>query len=213
MIDGQIKPNKVVSEALLDAMARIPREKFVPRHLQGFAYIDEDIPLGHGRALPEPMVIARLIQEAAVAPTDVVLDIGCGTGYSAALLSQLATTVVALESNREMAAQAESNLHELGIHNVAVIACEQLNAGYPQQAPFQVILINGSLRDVPTAILQQLSPGGRLITVQTAAESINGRMGQAIVMTRQGDRFETRALFDAALPQLPGFEHTKKFEF
>lgn len=213
MIDGQIKPNKVTDEGLLDALARIPREKFVPRHLQGMAYVDEDINLGNGRTLPEPVVIARLIQAAAITPQDVVLDIGCGTGYSAALLSQMATTVVALESDKEIATQAERHLHELDIHNVAVITTARLSDGYPQQAPYHVILINSSLARVPQALLDQLSPGGRLVAVETSSETIKGFMGQAVLFTRTADGFEKKNLFDAAVPTLPGFETEKKFAF
>ncbi len=213
MIDGQIKPNKVVDVPLLAALAKIPRENFVPRHLRGMAYVDEDIPLGNGRTLPEPVVMARMIQALNLQPQDVILDVGCGTGYSAALLSQLATTVVALESDREIAQQAETSLHALNIHNVAIITLAQLNQGYAEQAPYQAILISTSVKEVPQVILDQLAIGGRLVTVEIAQEAINGRMGQAILITRTAEGYSKRSLFDAALPALPDFDAPEKFTF
>lgn len=209
MIDCQIKPNKVVDEKLLDIMGRMPRERFVPGHMQGLAYIDEDIPMGNGRFLPEPMVIARLLQELRIAPADIVLDIACGTGYSTALMALMASTVVGIESSRDMADQADRLLREQNILNVAVIHQAELRQGYAQQAPYNVILINGSVPEVPEALLQQLAEGGRLAAVIAG----KGRMGQAVIITRFGDHFSTRPLFDAATPALPGFLPAKKFEF
>lgn len=209
MIDGQIKPNKVVDEKLLEIMGKLPRERFVPRHMQGLAYIDEDIPMGNGRFLPEPMVIARLLQELGIGTDDIVLDIACGTGYSTALMAMMASTVVGIESSREMAEQADQLLREQNILNVAVVHQAELRQGYPQQAPYDVILINGAVPDLPEALLQQLAEGGRLGAVLSA----NGRMGQAVIVTRFGGHFSTRPLFDAATPVLPAFASTKKFEF
>ncbi len=210
MIDGQIKPNKVTDEALLDVLGRTPRERFVPRHLQKLAYIDEDIALGNGRYLPEPMVLARLIQEAAITPGDVVLDIGCGSGYSTAVMAQLATTVVGLESSKDLAAEAEGHLRDLDILNAAVIQQATLRDGYAQQGPYHVILINGAVNRVPDILLAQLADGGRLLTVVKPADA---SMGQAVIVTRLGDSFVTRVLFDAGTPVLAGFADTPAFRF
>ena len=209
MVEGQVRPNKVTHPGLLDAMRFVPRERFVPRHLQHIAYVDEDIPLGNGRYLPEPMVLARLVQAAEIRAEDVVLDIGCGTGYSAAILGQLAATVVGLEQNAQMTAEADRLLHELGVVNAVVIQQEDLRQGYAQQEPYDVIVINGSVPHVPETILHQLSDGGRLVTVQ----SKKGHLGQAVLMTRKGNAFETRILFDAAVPTLSGFEIPQFFVF
>lgn len=210
MIEGQLKPNKVTDTALLDIIGRTPRERFVPRHLQGLAYIDEDIPMGNGRYLPEPMVLARLLQEAAIQPSDIVLDVACGTGYSTAIMAQMGATVVGVESSKEMADEAERHLHDLDILNVAVIRQADLRGGYPQQAPYQVILVNGSVDALPHNLLAQLAEGGRLLAVVKPPHS---RIGQAVIVTHSGGVFNTRTLFDAATPSLPDLSSHAKFEF
>lgn len=209
MIFGQLRPSGITAPALVDALKAVPREQFVPRHLQRIAYVDEDIAVGGGRYLAEPVVLARLIQALEVETGDIVLDIGCGTGYCAALLAQMAATVVAIEESADMASEAERMLRALDICNVAVIQQKNLAEGYPAQAPYQKILINGSVADVPEGILSQLADGGRLVTVL----SKKGHMGSAVLYTRTGDSFSKRVLFDAATPTLSGFERRKTFEF
>lgn len=208
MVESQIRPNRVTDERLLEAMRTIPREKFVPAHMQGFAYIDEDIDLGNGRFLQEPMVLARLIQSADIAPTDVVLDIGCGTGYSTAVMSKMASTVVGIERDDKLAEQAENLLKSLDITN-AVIFHNDLTQGYEAQAPYDVILINGSLPEVPPEIFEQLIDGGRLITVL----SEDGRPGQAVMYTRVRDIVSEKVVFDAATPFLKEFSKGEEFVF
>lgn len=209
MVECQLRPNKVTDAALLDAVRRIPREQFVPRHLQSVAYVDEDVPLGNGRYLREPVIVARLIQEAGLQKDDIVLDIGCNTGYSTAVLGHLAGTVVALEAEDQFADEAEKLLHDLDICNVVVVRQKDLREGYAQQGPYDVIFINGSIPLVPAKIKAQLADGGRLVTVL----SDRGHMGTATLMMRNGDSFSSRALFDAATPTLKGFEADKTFVF
>ena len=209
MINGQVRTNKVTDPALLDALRVVPRERFVPGHLQGIAYIDEDIAIGNGRYLPEPMVLARLVQAAGVGKGDIVLDIGCGTGYSSAVLGHLAATVVGIEHDKDMMQQADRLLHDLDICNTAVVQRADLCEGYAQQGPYNVILINGSVPSVPEKIKSQLADGGRLVTVL----SKRGHMGSAVLMTRAGETFDTRVLFDAATPTLAGFEAPETFVF
>lgn len=209
MVEGQVRPNRVTNPLIVEAMRRIPREQFLPRHLQSIAYIDEDIPLGNGRFLPEPMVLARLVQELEVGKNDVVLDIGCGTGYSSAILGHLAATVVGIEQDAAMAAAAEKLLHGLGIVNAAVVHRKDMAEGYAQQGPYNAILINGAVSKVPERIKHQLADGGRL----AALVSDKGHIGTAVRVTRRGDSFVTEPLFDAAAPFLPGFEAAKGFSF
>ena len=209
MVESQLRPNKVTDPVVLGAMRTIPREKFVPRGLQGFAYVDEDVPLGKGRFLREPVIIARLIQAAGIGKEDIVLDIGCNTGYTTAVMSHLAATVVGLEFDDALAKGADKLLQELDITNAVVVCKPDMRAGYADQGPYNVILINGSVAAVPEALKQQLADGGRLVTVQ----SKDGHMGTAILVERRGDTFSTRILFDAATPTLPGFEAEKAFAF
>lgn len=209
MVDCQLRTNRVTDPVIIEAMRKIPREKFVPRHLQGFAYVDEDVPLGKGRFLREPIIIARLIQAAEIGAADIVLDIGCNTGYTTAVMAHLAATVVGLEFDEALAKGADKLLEDLNITNAVVVRHGDMRKGYPEQGPYNVIFINGSVAAVPDAVRQQLADGGRLVTVL----SQDGHMGSAILVTRSGDSFSTRVLFDAATPTLPGFEAEKGFSF
>jgi protein-L-isoaspartate(D-aspartate) O-methyltransferase len=207
MVDGQIRPNKVIDPTLIEALATVPRERFVPDRLRSIAYVDEDIRIGPDRWLMEPMVLARLLQVAEVERSDVVLDIGCASGYAAALLSRMANTVVALESEPELAAIASELLSELSADNVVVLE-GSLEAGCPKQAPFNVILIEGAVETVPPAITAQLAEGGRLVTVMRG----NGP-GRATLMTRTGGVVSGRPAFDASVAWLPGFRMEPGFVF
>ena len=168
MVDNQIKTNRVTDLRLIEALERLPRERFVPEAKRGIAYVDEDIDLGGGRWLMEPMVLARLLQAADVQRDEMVLVIGCATGYAAAVLAHLAGTVVALESDEALAAAAEAAVADLEIDNLVVVR-GALTAGYAKQAPYNVILIDGAVAEIPPEICDQLSEGGRLVTVRRAA--------------------------------------------
>lgn len=208
MVESQLRTNKVTDPALLEAFETVPRELFVPEPLRGIAYIDEDVPLGGGRFVMEPMILARLLQAARPAPGDVALDLGCGSGYGTAILSRLVATVVAVESDATLAAEANRVLSGLEIDNVVVIE-GPLTEGYPKQAPYNVILINGAVAEVPTAISAQLAEGGRLVTVVKAGTGL----GRATLMRRDGGVISSRVFHDAALPLLPGFEAEPGFVF
>lgn len=208
MVEGQIKPNKVTDRALLNAIATVPREIFVPKAARGVAYVDEDIKIGNGRYLIEPRVFARLVNEAAITRDDVVLDIACGSGYSTAVLARLASNVVAIESDPELARQATARLTTLGVANAVVIEAP-LTQGYPAQAPYPVIVINGAVAAVPEAILGQLAEGGRLVAVIKR----QGLMSCATLFKRTSGVISRRELFDAGTPLLPGFEPQPVFEF
>ncbi len=208
MVDSQLRTNKVIDAAVLDAFAAVPRELFVPEASRGIAYVDEDIAIGAGRYIMEPMVLARLLQTAALQDGDIVLEVGCGTGYATAILARLAGTVVALESDGELRERANATLSELGLDNAVVVEGE-LTEGYPRQAPYNVILISGAVSKVPQAITDQLAPDGRLVTVVQR----NSVIAQATLMQRSGDVVSSRVLFDARTPVLPGFEAEPGFQF
>ncbi|QCO01428.1 protein-L-isoaspartate O-methyltransferase family protein [Azospirillum argentinense] len=208
MVEGQIRPNKVTDQRLVDAMLDIPREQFVPKAARGIAYVDEDLAIGKGRYLMEPMVFARMLQEVSIDETDVVLDIGSGSGYSTAVLARLAATVVGIESDSELARQATESLTAVGADN-AVIISAPLAEGYPQQAPYDVIVIEGLVSEVPDGILAQLAEGGRLVTAVMGDRGV----GEVKLYQRSGGVASARTLFEAHTHPLPGFEAKPKFVF
>jgi protein-L-isoaspartate(D-aspartate) O-methyltransferase len=208
MVESQIRTNRVIDPAVTAALAEIPREVFVPKPMRGFAYVDEDLDVGGGRFILEPLVLARLLIGAGIRPTDVVLNIGDATGYVTAVVSKLAQTVVALESDAEWAGRASQSLAELSIDNAAVVQ-GSLEQGYAAQAPYDVILFSGAVTEVPPAICRQLADGGRLVGVVTTTPGV----GKGTVIVRVGDTFGRRVLFDAVTPMLPGFQPKPKFVF
>lgn len=207
MVAGQILPNRVTDARVVAAMAEVPRELFVPEGLRGVAYVDEDIEIAPGRYLMEPRVFARLIQGAAIAAGDMVLDVGCGRGYASAVLARLAATVVALENDEGLAAMAGETLAQLEIDN-AVVVTGELAAGYPEQGPYDAIFVSGAVDEVPEALTAQLAEGGRLVAVIG-----RGGAGRATLIARHEELLARRSLFDAALPPLPGFAIEPGFVF
>ncbi len=208
MVESQIRPNKVTDPRIIEAMLDLPRERFLPKALRGVGYVDTDIPLGQGRVVLEPMVQARLIQAAEIKPSDVVLEIGTGAGYGAAVLGRMASTVVALESDPALARSAQTVLGALGLDNVVIVE-GPLRDGHPAQAPYDVIVFAGAVGAVPDPILAQLGQGGRLVAVVAPP----GRQGKAMLFTRIAESCPARELFDANSPVLPGFEVEPGFVF
>ena len=208
MIESQIRPNKVTDDRVLAALAKIRRELFVPEQLRPVAYVDDDLPIGHGRYLMEPMVAARLVQAASVERTDIALVVGAGAGYEAAVLAQLARAVVALEEDPEIARRARGALVDHGIAAVSVVE-GPLAQGYRPRAPYDVILFGGAVEELPSEIIKQLREGGRLVTVIKAA----GGIGRATLTTKTGGATARRVMFDAATPLLPGFQPKPTFIF
>lgn len=207
MVDCQILPNRVTDQRLIEALGTVPREAFVATKFRGVAYVDEAIPLSGGRYLMEPLVTARLIQAAEPKAQDLALVIGCGTGYGAAVLSHLAGTVVAVESDGGLAKEANQILSGLGMDTVAVME-GHLEKGYRKQAPYDVIFFDGAVADVPEAISSQLAEGGRLVAVVS-----KDGVGKAMLLTRHHDQVSSREVFDAGTPLLPGFERSESFVF
>lgn len=208
MVDSQLRTNRVTNEGLIEAFLSVPRERFVPEDRQGIAYMDEDIPIGHDRYLMEPMVLARMLEMVQPRRSDIALDLGCGTGYATAILARLVATVVAVESEDHLVRRAGATLADLSIDNTVVVKGE-LTEGYPAQAPYDIILVNGAADHVPDAISGQLAEGGRLVTVLREGSGV----GRAYLMRRSGDVVSGRVLFDAAVPFLAGFEPQAGFVF
>ena len=200
MVDGQIRTTDVTSAPLLDAMLSVPREAFVGAN-------QRDLANGGARYLMEPSPLAKLLQLAEIGAGESVLDVGCGTGYSSALLSRLARSVVALESDPALAEAAGSTLLALGCDNVAVVTAP-LAQGHAAKAPYNVIFIGGSVEDVPVSLFDQLSEGGRLVAVEG-----QGNSGVARLFFKSGGVVTGRRAFNAAIKPLPGFERIHAFEF
>ncbi len=207
MVDCQILPNRVDDQRIVEALLKIPREKFVPDNLTGIAYVDETVPLGGQRYVMEAMVVARLLQAAALNAEDVALSIGCGTGYATAVLAQIVDTVVAVEPDKGLAQKANENLAAIGLDNVAVVE-GKLEDGNIDQGPYNVIFFDGAVQTVPDAICDQLAEGGRLVAI-VASE----RVGTAYLYSRFGGVISKREVFDAGTPLLPGFWKQKSFVF
>lgn len=210
MVDCQIHTMGVIDPAILEAYKTVPRERFVFPGQEGIAYCDEDLPLGGGRYLMEPLVHARMVQAAKPRPDDVVLDIATATGYSAAIFSSLVTTVVATESNPDFLKRAESVWRDLTLCNIAGFEGAP-DKGAPDHAPYSLVFLGGAVAFVPERVLEQVAVGGRLVTVITEEGC---SVGKATLIERLGqDQFSTRVLFDAATPYLPGLEPRKQFVF
>jgi protein-L-isoaspartate(D-aspartate) O-methyltransferase len=207
MVQNQLRPNRVDDPNVLSAMAEVPRERFLPKALRSVAYADEDLPLPDGSWLIEPRVLARLIQAAEVRPGDVVLVIGCTTGYAGAVLSRLAGTVILVEPP-SAAERVEALLDDLGVDNVVVVQSDDPAGGHPSQAPFDLILLVGSVPSVPAALLEQIGEGGRIVAVLD-----DGRIGKATLFTKLHGVVGRREICDAQTPPCPGLEPSPRFAF
>lgn len=213
MVDGQLRTADVGDRRLLGAMMNVPRELFVPSRRRALSYIDEDLEVAPARDgeparfLMEPATLGRMIQLADISSDDFVLDIGCATGYSSAVLSRLAGSVIALESDPDLARRAGETLSELGFDNVAVVE-GPLARGCEEQAPFDVIIVNGAVDRVPDELIAQLRDGGRLVAV--LGEGLAGRVTLHI---REGEFVSSRTAFNAAVKPLVEFRREPSFEF
>ena len=205
MVDTQVRPSDVTKFPIIDAMLSVPREVYVPSDRREAAYIGENLPLTHGRVMLEPRTLAKLLDALDIQPEEMVLDLGCGLGYSAAVLARMAQTVVAVEADDAMAAEAERLLTDQGVDNAILIA-GPLEAGAARHAPYDVITIQGGVEQVPEAVLSQLKDGGRI-----GAIFMDGPLGVAKIGIKAEGRVSWRPVFNAAAPVLDGFTRARGF--
>ncbi len=208
MVDNQIRTNRVRDPLIIAAMNELPRERFAPVSLRGIAYADEDIPLGNGRYLIEPLAAALLLQAAEINSDDVVLAIGSASGYVPALIAPMASAVVALEEDPELADRSSALLADLGMNTVAVVQASP-RQGYAKQAPYDVIIFCGAVSSVPDAVAAQLAVGGRMVAIVRGKRG----MGKVTLFLKTANALSRREVFDAATPYLPGFEPEETFTF
>ena len=205
MVATQLRTNDVTDSRLIKAILSVPREDFVPAALVPLAYMEGCIPLGKGRVLLDLRSLGKMAQLAAIGPSDRVLDVGCGTGYSTAVLAHLAAHVTGVDQEREFAEIATTNLRGAGN---AEIICSKLSDGLPAKAPFDVIFLNGAVERTPHVLTEQLADGGRLVCIVK-----DGAAGHARIFLKEGGAVGEREAFDAQVPVLPGFEKRRSFAF
>lgn len=214
MVDSQLRTNDVTDHRILRAMLDLPREKFVPAGRRGLAYMDRDILIdrdadGAERYIMSPMATAKLVQFADIGSKDIVLVIGCSSGYLAAVLARIADSIVCVESDEKMAKAAAIRLEEMHCDNVAAVV-GPLDKGYAKEGPYDVIIVNGGVEEIPQGLFDQLKEGGRLVAVRVPGET----MGRAYIYRNIGGRIaESRAGFDAFVHVLPGFRKKVAFAF
>ena len=200
MVESQLRPQGVTDPAVIQAMGRIERERFLPKPTRPLAYVDRSVMIGDGRFLPAPGVLGQLLSEMRPEPGQRALVIGAGTGYSAAVLSAMGLKVVALESSPQLAAAARAN-------KVKVVE-DPLQAGHAKDAPYDQILIDGAVEYIPEAIVDQLADGGRL-----GAALVDRGVTRLIVGRKSAGAFGYLSIGDAGVPALPGFTRPRAFTF
>lgn len=208
MIEQQIRPWDVLDAHVLSLLAMVRREDFVPPAYQALAFVDCEVPLGHGQVMLTPKVEARLLQEAQVQRHERVLEVGAGSGFMAALLAHRAQTVITLEREPALAQMATTNLRRAGVLNASVRQQDGA-AGLPGDAPFDVIMLSGSVAEVPQALLDQLKPGGRLLAIVGHEPVMRGQRYTRLSATA----LQSQDLFDTVAPRLIGFGEPSRFSF
>lgn len=207
MVDTQIRPSDVTKYPIIEAMLTIPREEFVPDALRGAAYAGAPVDLGDGRVMLEPRTLAKTLDALNIRSDSAVLVLGAGLGYSAAVVAHFSDFVVALEEDEAMAEDAEKRLAEAGADNVAVLT-GALTSGDARHGPYDVILVEGAVEEMPVGLTDQLKEGGRI-----AAIFADGDMGDVRIGYRIGNRIDWRLAFNASAPILPGFKKEAEFVF
>jgi protein-L-isoaspartate(D-aspartate) O-methyltransferase len=205
MVDTQVRPSDVTKFPIIDAMLSVPREVYVPDDRREAAYVGENLALAPGRVVLEARTLAKLLDALDIQPDEMVLDLGCGLGYSTAVIARLAGTVVAVEEDPALASEAQRLLSDEGVDNALMIA-GPLVEGAPRHAPYDVITVQGGVEAIPDSIVQQLKDGGRI-----GALFIDGALGTAMVGFKSGAGVSWRPIFNAAAPVLAGFRKERGF--
>lgn len=205
MVDTQIRPSDVTKFPIIEAMLAVPREAFVPADRQDAAYLGDNIDLGQGRVMLEPRTLAKMLDALDVQPDELVLDLGAGSGYSAAVLSRLAEAVIALEEDEALLGDAQATLSDVGADNV-VLHEGPLTEGAADLGPFDAIIVEGAVEHLPETITDQLKDGGRIAVLFQ-----EGRLGTVRIGYRIDGQINWRFAFNAGAPVLPGFQRHEAF--
>ena len=207
MVDCQVRPSDVTKYPIIDALLATPREAYVPEHLREIAYVGEHVHLGNGRVVLEARTFAKMLDAANVQPNEAVFDLGCGMGYSTAILARLSDAVIAIEDNGNLATDASEALSANDVDNAFVVT-GPLTAGAAKHGPFDVLIIQGAVETIPDALLDQIKTGGRVVAIFA-----DGPIGQCRVGIKSASGISWRYAFDATAPILAGFEKTVEFQF
>jgi protein-L-isoaspartate(D-aspartate) O-methyltransferase len=205
MVDTQVRPSDVTKFPIIDAMLTVPRETYVPRAMREAAYVGENLDIGGGRVVLEARTLAKLLDALDIQPTEMVLDLGCGLGYSAAVIARLADAVVAVEEDQALAAEAQQLLSDQGVDNAAVVT-GPLAQGAAKHGPYDVITLQGGAEVVPDGLLAQLKEGGRIGVV-----FMEGPLGTVKIGCKIDGKISWRAMFNATAPVLQGFRAQRGF--
>ncbi|MDE4099182.1 MULTISPECIES: protein-L-isoaspartate O-methyltransferase family protein [Rhodobacterales] len=205
MVDTQVRPSDVTKYPIIEAMLAVPRESFVPDAQREAAYADQNIDLGDSRVLLEPRTLAKVLDALDIQNDELVLDVACGLGYSTAVAARVAQMVIGVEQDEDMGRDAQDQLAEAGADN-AIVHVGALAEGAAEHGPYDVIMIQGGVEDVPSALLEQLRDGGRI-----AAVFMTGALGEVKIGHKTGGQVSWRFAFNAGAPVLPGFEKVREF--
>lgn len=206
MVDTQIRPSDVTKYTVIEAMLSVPRESYVPSAQREAAYVGEHLELDNGRVVMDPRVLAKVLDELDIQGDELVLDIGTGLGYSAAVMARMAEAVIALEDDASRAEDAQTTLAEQGVDN-AIVHVAPLTEGAVEHGPYDVVVLQGGVEVLPEAILDQIKDGGRI-----AALFVDGALGVVRIGYKIDGELNWRFAFNAGAPVLPGFKKDRAFE-
>ncbi|MCV3272549.1 protein-L-isoaspartate O-methyltransferase family protein [Roseobacter sinensis] len=207
MVDTQVRPSDVTKFPIIDAMLSVPRETFVPAAQREAAYMGENLDLGGGRVILEPRTLAKMLDALDISNDELVLDVGAALGYSSAVIAHMAEAVVAVEQDEEMAQEAQDALAEAGADNV-IVHVGPLADGAAQHGPYDVVIVQGAVEELPAALAEQVKEGGRI-----ACLFMDGPLGEVRIGRKTAGTLSWRMSFNAGAPVLPGFAKEDVFEF